>query len=62
MEIIRGFQSQVLGFQLKLRNPYHASHNNVRVFWEGAGEPFFTQKRVPRDSFKEGSIAYLKNR
>jgi hypothetical protein len=28
-------------------------HHNVRVFWEGSGEHFFTQKRVPRKTSKK---------
>ena len=32
-----------LGLQVKQGNPDPASLNNVRVFWEGAGEPFFVQ-------------------
>jgi len=36
------------GAQIKPGDPYHASFNNVGVFWERAGEPFLTQKGVPR--------------
>ncbi len=48
------------GAQIGPADSYPASNNNVRVFWEGAGEPFFTQKRVPRNAFK--ILYYLKNR
>jgi hypothetical protein len=40
------------GFNRALTNDYRLAQHNVRVFGEGFGEPFLTQKRVPRKLFK----------
>jgi hypothetical protein len=40
------------GFNRALTNDYRLAQHNVRVFWEGFGGPFFTQKRSPENSSK----------